>query len=67
VRSLDLGLEARIANLAPGGLAVDMLVVGRWGDLNTELNQPGADRLDTPPQTAGTATVLILTDKADDQ
>jgi hypothetical protein len=48
-------------------LAVDMLVVGRWGDLNAELNQPGADRLDTPPQTAGTATALILTDKADDQ
>jgi hypothetical protein len=67
VHPLDLGFEAPIADLAPGGLAVDMLVVGRWGDLNAELNQPGADRLDTPPQTAGTATALILTDKADDQ
>jgi len=67
MHSLDLGFEARIADLAPGGLADDMLVVGRWGDLNAELNQPGADRLDTPPQTASTATALILTDKADDQ
>ena len=67
VHPLDLGFEARVANLAPGGWAVDMLVIGRWGDLNAELNQPGADRLDTPPQTAGTATALMLTDKADDQ
>ena len=67
VHPFDLGLEARITDLAPGGLAVDMLVIRRWGDLNAELTQPGADRLDTPPQTAGTAAALMLTDEANDQ
>jgi hypothetical protein len=60
-------LEARIADLAPRRRAADMLVVRRWGDLNPELTQPSADRLDTPPQTAGTAATLMLTDEANDQ
>src|SRR5579875_2617308 len=28
-----------------------MLVIRRGGDLNTEFDEPSADRLDTPPQT----------------
>jgi len=67
VNTLDRGFEAGIADLTPGRCAVDMLVVRRRGHLNAELDEPGADRLDTPSQTAGAAAALMLTDEANDQ
>jgi hypothetical protein len=67
VNTLDRGFEAGIADLTPGRCAVDMLVVRRRGNLNAELDEPDADRLDTPSQTAGAAAALMLTDKANDQ
>ena len=66
VHPLDVGLEGFVAYLAAAGWAIDVLVVGRWGDLNAELSQPGADRLDTPPKTA-IAAVVMLDDEANDQ
>jgi hypothetical protein len=47
----DLWFESLITDLTPAKLPVDMLVIRRWGNLHAELYQPGADRLDTPPQT----------------
>ena len=64
MNTLDRGFEAGIADLTPGRCAVDMLVVRRRGNLNAELDEPGADRLDTPSQTAGAAAALILTDES---
>lgn len=64
---LDMALETAIADLTCAGLTVDLLVVGRRGDLNTELNQPGADRLDTPPQTiTADAPALMIGDEPTD-
>ena len=55
VDTLDRGFEAGIADLTPGRCAVELLVVRRRGDLNAELGQARADRLDTPSQTIGAA------------
>ena len=67
MNTLDRGFEAGIADLTPGRCAVDMLVVRRRGNLNAELDEPGANRLDTPSQTASAAAALMLTDEANDQ
>jgi hypothetical protein len=68
VDTRDLGLEGLIAHLAAGGLTVDLVVEGRWGDRHTQPGQLGADRLDTPPQTIGTVAMpLMIGDEPGDQ
>jgi hypothetical protein len=63
----DVLLELVVADLAAAGLTVDLVVVGRRGDLNAELNQPGTDRLDTPPQTIrAVAAALMIGDESTD-
>jgi hypothetical protein len=63
----DVCLEVLVADLTATRGPTKVLVVGRWGDLNTELGQRGADRLDTPPQATALAATLMVTDEADDQ
>jgi hypothetical protein len=60
----DLCSESRITNLTPRRPPANMLIIRRWGNLHAELYQPGADRLDTPPQTIGAlAAALMLRDE----
>jgi hypothetical protein len=56
----DLGLEGIVADLAPAGLAADVVVEGRWGDRYTQLSELRADRLDTPPQTIRAVAMLLM-------
>jgi hypothetical protein len=44
-------LEVLVTDFAAAGLAIELVVVRRWGDRHTQLGQLCADRLDTPPQT----------------
>ncbi len=60
VDPLDLGFEHLVAGSAAAGLALDLVVVRRWGDLYAEFNQPGADRLDTPPQTIRAFPIALM-------
>src|SRR5215212_498508 len=63
----DVLLEFVIADLAATWLTVDLVIVGRCGDLNTELDEHRADRLDTPSQTIrALAAALMLSDKPTD-
>ena len=60
-------MSVRIADLTWRGLTADMLVIRRGGDLNAEFDEPGADRLDTPPQTIRVvAATLMIGDKPTD-
>ncbi len=64
----DLGSEVLVADLAAAGSAPQVFVVGGRGDLNTEPDKLGADRLDTPPQTVGAVSMaLMLGDEPADQ
>jgi hypothetical protein len=56
----DLGLEGLVTALAATGFAVDLVIVGRWGDRHTELAQLCADRLDTPSQAIRAVTVALM-------
>jgi hypothetical protein len=58
----DLGLQVLVSLLACGRLAAAVFVVGRRGDLDAELCEPGADRLDTPTQTLPVGVLVALTD-----
>jgi hypothetical protein len=67
VNPFNVAFENRSADLARRGLTVDMLVIRRGGDLNAEFDEPGADRLDTPPQTIrALAAALMIGDKPTD-
>jgi hypothetical protein len=57
----DLRLEVLVADFAAAGLAIDLVVVGRWGDRYTQLGQLCADRLDTPPQIIRAVVVTLMT------
>jgi hypothetical protein len=64
---LYLGFECLVADLTLTRLAADVVVVRRWGDRHTQLDQLGADRLDTPPQTIRTlAKAPMLGDERGD-
>ena len=47
--------------------AAGVLVVGRWGDLHAEFVEPGADRLDAPPQASAFAVACVRADEFRDQ
>ena len=67
VNPLDVRFEVLVADLTAARFTIVMLVVGRWGDRNTQLGQLCADRLDTPPQAIGTvAAALMLSDEPGD-
>jgi len=60
VNPLDVRFEVPVADLAATRFTIVVLVVGRWGDPNTQLAQLCADRLDTPPQTIGAVAVAMM-------
>jgi len=67
VDPLDVLFEFFIADLAAAGLTIELVVVGRGGDLDTEFDEPGADRLDTPRQAiSALPAALMVSDEPTD-
>jgi hypothetical protein len=67
VNPLDVRFEVLITDLAAARFTIVVLVVGRWGDRNTQLAKLRADRLDTPPQADRTvAAALMISDEPGD-
>jgi hypothetical protein len=60
VHPLDVQFEVLVTDLAAGRFTIVVLVVGRWGDRNTQLAKLCADRLDTPPETIRAVAVALM-------
>jgi hypothetical protein len=67
VNPLDVRFEVLVTDLAAARFTIVVLVVGRWGNRNTQLGKLRADRLDTPPQAIRTvAAALMVSDEPGD-
>lgn len=62
-RRQDDRLPPLVRHLPRRRAAPSGVVVGRWGDLHVVLPQHGADRLDTPPQPAITAVLMLVDER----